>query len=429
MKIRNNFKLLYVVIVLSLIPPIFVVNPPLDYSLSSITLYFSAIAGYAGIMLLLWFFVLGTRSVVSLFTDDFAQVMKIHSWIGKYGTLLIFMHPILATISYGQSLAFILWPSFMTKFDDAMTLGRTAIWILLVIWISSALLREKMSQRPWKYLHFGAYIAAPFALLHIPISGSSYTTQLGARFYFFIIVIGFAVFVLLRLRGALNINKSSYVITRQQEISPEVFAMQLAPNDEYPISPQPGQYVYIKHSWFSEDHPFSVLNFDTDSYKLTLGYKVYGMFTRQLSHLSPGKKVYISGPFGHFTQDIDKNPVVYIAGGIGVTPFVWRAMHESDEREQWMFYANRTPESAAFQNTLRQTLKGHFVPVYSRVSKTDPGYETGHIRGKLLTKYLDNPKRFSYYLCGPNGMIKAITSDLTKLGVSPNNIYREEFNF
>jgi len=333
-------------------------------------------------------------------------------------------------ISYSKSLLFVILPSFGSEFENAITYGRAALWIILVIWISSALLKSKVSYRPWKYLHLGAYISIPFALLHVPYTGSSYAASIGAKIYFFTVVIGFLTFLLIRLRGALNLNKSKYSISLQKEVSPEVFVMQLTPQSVYQLAPKPGQYIYIKCGWFSEDHPFSVLDHNESNGVITLGYKTYGAFTKKLSKVKVGSILLISGPFGYFTQDINTNPVVYIAGGIGVTPFMSRILHEDNKREQWLFYTNKTFGSAAFETSLRQSLKNRYVPIYSReeYSPTIKG-EFGHIKSEMFIKYLSDPKAYSYYICGPQTMIKSVTKELKQLGISEQSINQELFDF
>lgn len=430
MSLQKRYKVLYLLIIISMLLSLFIVKVPTQINITTTTLYISAIAGYSGIMLLLWNFVLGTRSVSTLFFKDYAKTIKLHSWIGKYGTLLIFLHPILVMISYSKSLFFVILPSFSSEFENAITYGRAALWIILVIWISSALLKSKVSYRPWKYLHLGAYISIPFALLHVPDTGSSYAASISAKLYFFTVVIGFLIFLAIRLRGALNLNKSKYSISLQKEVSPEVFVIQLTPQSIYQLTPKPGQYIYIKRGWFSEDHPFSVLDHDATNGVITLGYKIYGAFTKKLSKVTAGSILLVSGPFGYFTQDININPVVYIAGGIGVTPFMSRILHENNKREQWLFYTNRTFDSAAFEASLRQSLKDRYVPIYSREEYLPTiKDEFGYIKSEMFIKYLSDPKAYSYYICGPQTMIKTVTKELEQLGISEQSIHQESFNF
>ena len=416
---------IYSAIIASILLSVFAVRFPTYINVASISLYFSAIAGYVGLMLLLWNFVLGTRSVVSLFSRDYAEVIKIHSLIGKYGTLLIFLHPLFIVLSYGQSILYTVLPDFSSQFENAITYGRVSLWIILVIWISSAILKKKMSFRPWKYLHLGAYISAPFALLHIPASGSSYASLLGARIYFWAVVIGFAIFGLLRLRGALNLNKSKYVIIGNKQVCPEVYTLTIKPNGADLIRPENGQYIYLKTGWFSEDHPFSVMSFDKETNEIQIGYKVFGDFTKKLSKTPTGKRLFASGPFGYFTNDISDKPCVFIAGGIGITPFISRVMNESTKREQWLFYCNKEKATAAYLGSIEQTMGNRLIQIY----KNNDGDEIGYIAENMIRKYIERPEKYNYYICGSDKLTKSVTGELQKCGVSKNNIESESFNF
>jgi len=422
-------KLIYFFIAISVALSVFAVRVPIAWNLSSITLYASAIAGYGGVMLMLWSMVLGTRSVTSFLSKDFAEIIKIHSWIGKYGTLLIFAHPILISISYGKSLLYAIIPSLGSEFSNDVALGQSAVWILLIIWISSALLRGKMSHRPWKYLHFAAYIAIPFALLHIPNTGSSFASIIGARVYFLVVTIGFLIFALLRLRGALNFNKCRYRIIKQQPVVSDTYELILKPIGDRLDNIKPGQYIYIKTGWFSEDHPFSMCDYNPENGLIKLTYKVCGEFTEKLSNHSISKKVFLSGPFGEFTKEINESPVVYIAGGIGIVPFMNRLLHESKKREQWLFYVNKSQSLATYESQLKTIIGNKMISIYSRETMTTANTETGHLNEAIIQKYLNNPQQFSYYICGPQPMVAATVKVLKNIGVPKSNIHEELFSF
>lgn len=429
MKLRPNPKHLYLLISLSILMSVFVVKFPTILNIKTITLFLSAIAGYSGVMLLLWTFILGTRSVVMLLTNDYAKVIKIHSWIGKYGMLLIFLHPILVMISYGESLPFIFLPNFSSLFENAITYGKSAFYIILIIWISSAILKSRMTQRPWKFLHLAAYVSVPFALLHVPYTGSSFATMLSAKIYFIVVTTGFAFFALFRLRGALNLNKFKYTIISQQQITPDIFEIKLKPTDEHLPLVKPGQYIYIKQNKIGEDHPFSMLDYNKTTGEISIGYKVCGLFTNKLSKQPVGKQVLLSGPFGEFTNDICEKPVVYIAGGIGIAPFAARLLNENDKREQWLFYVNKTRKDSAFSDRLK-TNCDKVVSIYSREpTLNENNTESGHLQSDFLKKYLYNPTRFSYYICGPSGMVESTVRILENNDVPTKNIHTELFSF
>ena len=106
-----------------------------------------------------------------------------HTWLGKYGTLLIFLHLIFVTIGFGESWLYSLITNIISSYEFNVTLGRIAIYGLLIVWVSSAILRSRMSYRVWRYLHYLSYAIIPSALLHILV-GSIYAESAPARLYF-----------------------------------------------------------------------------------------------------------------------------------------------------------------------------------------------------------------------------------------------------
>jgi len=80
-------------------------------------------------------------------------------------------------------------------------------------------------------------------------------------------------------------------------------------------------------------------------------------FKRVLNSLALGTEVSIAGPFGSFTLRQDSQPAVFLAGGIGITPFrsmLLQAFHDRMVRRFVLFYSNRRPEDAAFLEELQQ---------------------------------------------------------------------------
>lgn len=421
-------KNIKIIIFLSTFLSIFIVKFPTIISFSTIILYVSAIFGYAGLMLLLWNFILGSKGVATLISKDFCSLIKTHNWIGKYGSILILIHPFLVAISYSESLLYVLIPDYSNKFNITVTYGRSAFLIIFIVWVSSAFIKGRVSYRPWRYIHLSAYIAAPFALLHIPDTGSSFSNSMFSKLYFFTILFGFIIFAILRVRGLINFDKIKYKIVFQEQINPGIFIVEIKTNSNKHISPKQGQYVYIKLHILGEDHPFTVLDYDKREKSITIAYKVYGAFTDKMSSLNINSLVYISGPYGNFTQSITDKPVVYIAAGIGITPFVSRIFKESNHREQWLFYSNKNHKMTIFNQELKSKMKSKYIPIYSRERITKDG-ETGHISANILIKYLDNPTLFDYYICGPQKMIEYTAKELNSIGVQDDHINYESFNF
>lgn len=158
-------------------------------------------------------------------------------------------------------------------------------------------------------------------------------------------------------------------------------------------------------------------------------------FKHTLGALQAGASFKFSGPYGKLTLPVETTrPIVLIAGGIGITPFmsiVQHATHEKLAHKLLLLYSNRRPEDAAFLSTL-QTLARHNPNFHMLATMTDAqgatwSGMTAHLDAKTIenaTNTLNNP---IYYLVGAPGMVEALTDALRGLGVDDDDIRSEGF--
>jgi predicted ferric reductase len=429
---KNKYTLLMALIGVTIAPiPFIVVHSNATFtSWSSVALYISGVLGYLGIVLLLWMYVLGTKSVIGLYFQDLVAVRKLHAKLGKYGVVLVFAHPIGAAFAYGQNLlTYTLLPDISSEFEVYVTFGRVALYVLLIVWITSAIARSKIAYRPWKYIHYIAYLALPLALLHVPSTGSSFAVERPAQFYYLVAVGIFTLFSILRIRQLFEIGKSSYIITSQVNATADVMLLRLSPNGGRVIGGNKGQFVYLQMRLLGEEHPFSVLQYNDQTGDMTVAYKTFGPFTKKLAAQAVGSRVYVDGPYGTFTQQMIEShtmPTVFIAGGIGITPFVDHIMSDN-AAETWLFYANQSTDTTAFGKALSAKLGERYVPILS--NEDIPRVEHGYMRSDILSKYLSRPTDYQYFICGPPKMMDITKQSLIGLGVGADNIHSEEFSF
>jgi ferredoxin-NADP reductase len=160
-------------------------------------------------------------------------------------------------------------------------------------------------------------------------------------------------------------------------------------------------------------------------------------FKRALKGAAPGLRVKLDGPAGFMTLHADEaRPAVFLAGGIGITPFLSMARDAAERRlahPVTLFYSNRRPEDAAFLEEL-QALE-RINPNYRLIATmTEPAKsavawtgETAFIGRDLLERYLHDPTSPIYYMAGPPAMTTALQEMLAELGVSPLDTQFEEF--
>jgi len=161
-------------------------------------------------------------------------------------------------------------------------------------------------------------------------------------------------------------------------------------------------------------------------------------FKRSLKKMPLGTVVKMDSAMGSFT--LHKNsakPAVFLAGGIGVTPFssiVRQADHDRAPHKLYLFYSNRRPEDAPFVEVLQNLEKTNpqfrFIATMTemRRSKKTWNGETGRIDQEMLSKYLNELRGPIYYVAGPPALVSGMRKMLVASGVDEDNIRSDEFS-
>ena len=154
-------------------------------------------------------------------------------------------------------------------------------------------------------------------------------------------------------------------------------------------------------------------------------------FKRTLGALPLGARVHIDGPAGLMTLHEDASrPAVFLAGGIGITPFLAMLRDAAKRRlphDIVLFYSNRRPEFAAFLPELERLPKPNYRLVATMTEA--PGWkgEKRLISRELLAAHVPELRAPVYYFAGPPAMTMAMQGMLTELGVKEEDMRSEEF--
>jgi ferredoxin-NADP reductase len=159
-------------------------------------------------------------------------------------------------------------------------------------------------------------------------------------------------------------------------------------------------------------------------------------FKRCLKTMDLGTKLNMEGPFGNLVLHADPSrPAVFLAGGIGVTPFrsiVVSAARAKLPHRLFLLYSNRRPEDAAFLSELGNLEEANpnykFVATMTEMEKARSWHgETGRITKEMILQYLTELTSPIYYVAGPPGMVLAMEETLTDAGVNGDHLRTEEF--
>lgn len=184
----------------------------------------------------------------------------------------------------------------------------------------------------------------------------------------------------------------------------------------------------------SQFHDFSIASSPNDHEKLKIAFRNSASFFKTtLLNLPLGGTVILEGPSGNFTlpEETDR-PIVCIAGGIGVTPFMsmLSAMNEmKQDYKVTLFYSNRDTVSTAYTSDLQQLskLNPSIKLVFTMTNDHQWKGETKAIEGDFVKSYLGDLSKYIFYIAGPPVMVFAVRDDLKQAGVADADIHTEGF--
>lgn len=184
----------------------------------------------------------------------------------------------------------------------------------------------------------------------------------------------------------------------------------------------------------SQFHDFSIASSPNDHERLKIAFRNSASFFKtSLLNLPLGGMVILEGPSGNFTlpEETDR-PIVCIAGGIGVTPFMsmLTAMNEmKQDYKVTLFYSNRDSVSTAYTSDLQQLAKANPAVklVFTMTNDHQWKGETKAIEGDFVKSYLGDLSKYIFYIAGPPVMVFAVRDDLKQAGVAEADIHTEGF--
>ncbi|MDQ2692650.1 MAG: ferric reductase-like transmembrane domain-containing protein [Chloroflexota bacterium] len=192
-----------------------------------------------------------------------------------------------------------------------------------------------------------------------------------------------------------------------------------------------GQFLFVRFPQdriLSESHPFTISSAPHEDV-LRLTIKASGDFTRYLfTHLKPEMGAIVDGAYGMFDYKTGEQKQIWLAGGIGVTPFLAfiRDINGDLAHDIDFYYTVRNPDEALFVDEIQAAaIRNPRLRPFVRYSAKEGSLTLEHI----LANTVGDVKDHHIYMCGPLPMIQAFEKRFLELGVPDNQIHYEEFNF
>jgi len=188
-----------------------------------------------------------------------------------------------------------------------------------------------------------------------------------------------------------------------------------------------GQFAFVTFDQKEGAHPFTIVSAWKGDGRITFLIKGLGDYTQRLPQtLHAGMPVTVEGPYGRFDFSTKEPRQVWVAGGIGITPFIARidelAKHP-DGKAIDLFYATAAPDQS-FVPALRQRAEAAGVNLSVINSPRD-----GFLTAAAIIQKVPQWKDATFWFCGPSQFGETLKRDLLAGGLAGSAFHQEYFEF
>lgn len=391
------------------------------------------LTGVLGLAFLLLAGALSAR--VPGFDQPFGGLTKLwrtHHLLGAAAFLLLLAHPILLTLAaagHGHSVAIATLLGPMT--DIATWSGWLALVLMMIFLAPSFAFFGPPGYERWKRVHALAGPAAILALVHTFMFSRTMPMGLDTLIWSLLALMAVGAmawrFVFSRRIGRLN-----HKLIAVEQVANNVIELTLAPGRRR-LKYHAGNFIYMTHfddqleAGTGEEHPYTLSSSPTEE-NLRVAIKDLGDASRAIQSIQPGCRVAVEGPYGRFFptgKSIDQ-PELWVAGGIGITPFLARMRHLK-ARDQGgdikLIFCVQDEARLLFAEELTQLADR--IPGFVMIHHFF--YQQGPVSAEFLRESCPDLQQREVYICGPLPLNRTVQAHLRSAGLPYARIHTEEF--
>jgi predicted ferric reductase len=423
--------LMPIIYILSLIPlAIWAFMEPLALrfaDLNSITTSLGQILGLVGMTLFSINLILAGRfKFVDKYFKGLDKVYAKHHLIGSVAFSMLLFHPILLVVKYVVVSVRDAALFFVPFNNMPVTWGIISLFVMIVLIVATFYI--KLKYHKWKMSHKFMTLAFVFAVLHMFFIASDVSRSNLLRYYILAIaLLGLVSVSRKAIFEIFGLNKYKYQIRKINLLNNETVEIEMEP-EKRKMNFVPGQFAFFRffgEGVSSESHPFSMASSVLEN-NLKIITKNFGDYTSQLKSLKVGDRALVDGPYGGFSYKKAENKnQIWIAGGIGITPFLSMSQTLESDYIVDMYYSVKENGEAVNIKDLQNISEKNPKFKYNLWITKEKGYITGEII-KNLSHGLESKDIF---LCGPPVFMKSLKDQFVSLGVDIKKIHYENFSF
>lgn len=186
-----------------------------------------------------------------------------------------------------------------------------------------------------------------------------------------------------------------------------------------------GQFAFVTLNPAEGAHPFTISSAWQGDGKMFFLIKASGDYTNTLpSAVKVGDLAQVEGPYGRFSFWGSQPRQVWVAGGIGITPFIARMQALSDQADGKavdLFYSTSAPDET-FIKRLRDRAALAGVRLHVVIAR-----EHGRLTAERIRELVPKWESASFWFCGPAAFGQALRDDFLAHGLPPDDFHQELF--
>lgn len=355
-----------------------------------------------------------------------ARMYRWHHVCGTLAYLCLLAHPLALAVDAGGESPALAWQT-LSPVGAGWPQWTGWLGLLGIMAGLAATFTPWLRYRTWRWLHGAMGVAVLLGLAHLVLLGLSAI----------VLVIGALVLAALGgrlVRADFGFAARPYVVEAVAPVARDMVEITLGPLASAAAGPQtpgqPGQFVMVAfgrgegYSGCGEFHPYTLSRVGSGG-QFSLGIKALGPCSRRIQTLVSGVPARVQGPFGDFLEGEPTGPQYWVAGGIGITPFlaVLRAGRCFSHPIR-LLYLYRHPEDGAFLVELQGLAADRegFDLEALATGESLPDLAVVIPQGAAL-------KGRECWLCGPPALLTAAGEVLRGRGVTARHIHDERFDF
>jgi predicted ferric reductase len=365
------------------------------------------------------------------------RLARWHAWGGRIVISTVSGHVVFIVLGFAATAHQSVVRETMTletTFPDILM--ATVAWglLLMVAGFSLRAARRRIAYETWYYAHLYTYLAIALAFSHQFADGGAFAESFRSRVAWSLLyaAVGSLLLwyrVITPLRSA---RRHQFTV---QSVRPEargIVSVLITGREFDHLRAEPGQFFrwrFLTRELWWQSHPYSLSAMPQPNL-MRITVKARGDHSGSLANLKPGTRIIAEGPYGAFTPSLTGRRVLFIAGGVGITPI--RAMFAALPKRMsggiTLLYRASHPRDVVFSRELNAIADDRGAALHYLIgSRQQLGYDP--LDAEHLQRTVPGLHRYEAYVCGPSGMTQAAVESLVAAGIPRRRIHHESFDF